>query len=227
MRIFLIIVALLVLMGGGAYAWYYFGGFDGDDAGAIAFIDAYGAYSEAALKVDALTHAPTVEQNEGRVDLLERLTSILTGTLTAAERESQARAAFGDLDALKREIDAAQAAHGDLYKTQRDLEAAGVRLANARSEAVAKEILALARSRTELAISITSLVSENHDHMYAILTRILDERGELSQEHVIQINASTDGAEARRDELERSYEELVRIEAETRATFARFVAVAM
>lgn len=207
--------------------WHYYGGFAGDDAGAVMFINAYGEYADVAQRADALTHAPTVEENTSRSDLYASLAAMLTEAQADDVREVRARAAFAQLDQLKREVDAAQAAQADLLAAQEAMGEAARALKSARLRVRAQEIVEAAGVRSAVSAKITGLLSHANDESYAIITRVLEEKGALSQEHIIRINSITTAAETRHDELTAAYDELVRAEELIQSSFAAFVAEAL
>jgi hypothetical protein len=209
MRIILTTILVSALLGGGGvYAWRYFGGFSGEEQEAIAFIDAYGAYADVAGQVDALVHRPGSEGNTDRSELLTLLSSILTERMDAVRREELARLAFNNLTALKKEIDGAQAAQARLYEGLQQLDAASRIFKSIARQRDAADIVRLARERAELTARITAILSEINDHTYAIITKILSDGGELTQEHIQAINATTAGAEERFETLTGVYDAL-------------------
>jgi len=228
MRAAFITTLLAVLLGGGGtFLWLYFGGFAGEDGSSIAFIDAYGAYAEVADEVERMVHLPGTEGNMDRSELLALLNSILTENLEPERREALARLAFSNLDAIKKEIDAAQVAQAALYQVLQDLDNAGRMFTSIELRKRADEIVQLARKRAELSSRITSVLSETNEHTYAIITRILAEKGELSREHVAEINATTKTAEERFSELEELYTEILVKKEEVQNKFTEFATVAL
>jgi hypothetical protein len=207
--IVLTILASALMGGGGVYAWRYYGGFVGEQQQVIAFIDAYGAYAEVAERVEVLVHLPGTQGNSDRAELLELLNSVLTGTIDSTRREELARLAFNNLTTLKKEIDGAQAAQALLYEELQKLDAASKVFSGIARQRDAADIVEQARKRAELSARITSILSEMNDHVYAIITRILEDRGELTSAHAQDINASTDAAEDRFDTLSGLYAELI------------------
>lgn len=212
------IVFLLLIATAGGGAWYYYGNMHGEPEAAVAFVEAYGEYDEAATQVEALINAPATGGNGARQALLSLLGSILTGEQTPEEREKSARAAFSELEQLRREVDAAQAAQASIYSRIDALAVAASGFRAKRHADVADTIVDLSRERVEIGSQITSILSETNEHTYAIITRILEEEGELSQAHIVDINAATDAAETRFDNLNHLYQDLAakRNEAEER-----------
>lgn len=227
MRILIIILVGILIGGGGAYAWAYYGGFVGEKGVSIAFVDAYGAYHDTARQVEQLVHMPGAEENDARRELLQLLNAILTETMDAPRRESLARLAFTHLDTIKKEIDAAQAAQARLYTVLQDFDNAGRVFEGIALRTKAEHIVALARKRAELSARITAILSETNDHTYAIITKILADKGELTQEHVATINAATVAAEERFATLESLYTELTNKQQELDAAFVDFADAAL
>jgi hypothetical protein len=209
MRAVLITILLSILIGaGGVYVWTYYGGFVPEKGQAIAFINRYGDYEEVAEQVEALVHLPGTAQNSDRTQLYALLTSLLTDAISNERREELARVAFNNLTALKREVDAAQTAQASLYVELEELGQAGSAFASVALERQASALVDGARKRAELSARITSILSEMNEQTYAIITRILADRGKLTSEHIRNINEATDGAEKRFETLKQLYEEL-------------------
>jgi len=225
--LFVTIVSAVIAGGGGTYAWLYYGGFGGERGTVVAFVNAYGTYAGIAQDVETLVHVPGIEANTDREELLALLNAMLTESMDAAKRESLARIAFTHLDTLKREIDAAQAAQARLYATLQDFDNAGRAFTGMRRAREASSLVARARERAELSARITALLAESNDHTYAIVTRILADMGELTDEHVRTINGATDVAQERFDTTAQLYSNLARVRGELEQAFAAFVASAL
>jgi len=221
------IILATILGGGGVYAWHYYGGFTHEQSNVITFVDAYGAYAETADRVETLVHVPGTEGNTDRAELLLLLTTILTDPLTPTRREELARLAFNNLTALKKEIDGAQTAQAQLYEKLQDLDTASRAFRSIALQQKVNEVVALARKRAELTARITAILSEINDHTYAIVTRILADRGELTVEHIQTINTTTDFAEERFETLSSLYTELVQKHMELETRFTAFAQGAM
>lgn len=228
MRILVLAIVLIGLLGGGGFfAYHYYGGFGAERGPAVAFVDAYGNYNEVASEVETLVHAPSAGENADRAALLSLLNSILVDDLEPQGRDSLAREAFAKLDAIKQDVDAAQSAQARLYSTLTDLENAvgtfhGVRLRDS-----ATHIVGLARARTETAAHITSVLAETNEQTYSIITRILADGGQLTNEHTQAINDATSGAQTRHDELAGLYSDLMVQRESLDQAFQQFVAVAI
>jgi hypothetical protein len=227
MRIILILLLSTLIGGGATYAWHYYGGFAGEKGTSVAFVEAYGTYVEVSGRVEALVHAPGTAGNSSRQELLALLNSILTDTLSPSERASLARIAFTHLDAIKKEIDAAQASQAKLYAVLQDFDNASRVFRGIELRTQATEIVALARKRAELTSRITAILSETNDHTYAIITRILGEEGALSPEHMTAINDATALAEERYATLEALYAELIAHKTALDRAFAEFTRTAI
>jgi hypothetical protein len=227
MRVLLTILIAILIGGGGAYAWRYYGGFGGEKGTAVAFVEAYGTYEEVSNEVERLVHLPGVANNDARAELLRLLSAILTESMEPGERETLARIAFTHLDTMKREIDAAQAAQARLYAVLQDFDNASRVFRGIELRTHASNIVLIARKRAELSARITSILSETNDHTYAIITRILADHGELTQEHIATINDATRQAEDRFATLEGLYYELVQKKKELEGAFTQFTRVAL
>lgn len=221
--ILVVIVAGALIGGGGVFAWHYYGGFSAEKRESIAFIDAYGAYAEVADRVDQLVHLPGTEGNTDRAELLTLLNSILTDSIDAGHREELARLAFNNLITLKKEIDEAHSAQARVYEELQNVERASKVFASMARRQSAGAVVMRARERAELTARITSVLSEGNDQTYAILSRILEEKGELSQEHIAVINGSTTVAQNRFDTLSALYADLVEKKKALDADFKKFV----
>jgi hypothetical protein len=227
MRILITLFFALLVGGGGTFLWIYFGGFDGEKDSAIAFIDTYGEYTEVAQQVENLVYLPGTEGNVHRSDLLALLNSILTEQLEAGRREELARLAFTNLDAIKKEIDSAQVAQAKLYQVLQDLDNTGRMFTSIELRNQVDEMVLLARKRAEVSSRITAILSETNEHTYAIITRIIAEKGVLSQEHIAEINTATAEAEERFSTLEGLYTEVLVKKEEMDTLFKKFVATAI
>jgi hypothetical protein len=227
MRIFVTILIAVLIGGGGVYAWHYYGGFAGEKSTSVAFVEAYGEYAEVAGRVETLVHLPGTEGNSSRKELLSLLNTMLTENLTNEERESLARIAFTHLDTIKKEIDAAQALQATLYAVLQDFDNAARVFHGIELRTQAQHIVLIARKRAELSARITSILSETNDHTYAIITRILSEKGNLSGAHITEINDATRAAEERYATLEGLYKELVQNKTELDQQFAHFTQTAI
>lgn len=216
------IVIAVIIGGGGVYAWRYFGGFVGEQPHIIAFVDAYGAYADVAEQVELLVHTPGTEGNQDRAELLALLNSLLTEPMDEPHREELARLAFTNLTALKKEIDAAQAAQAQLYEALQSMDVTSRSFVGIGHRRDAGNVVALARKRAELSARITSILSETNDHTYAIITRILEDGGALTTEHIQDINAAIDTAEQRFDTLSGLYTELIEKRTELEQAIASF-----
>ena len=224
MRAILTTITLGILLGGGGvYAWHYYGGFSDERREAVIFIDAYGAYADTAEEVERLVHLPGTEGNADRAELLTLLNSILTENIEASRREELTRLAFNNLTAIKKEIDAAQAAQAKLYEDLQELDNASRVFHGIALQKDASSVVLLARKRAELTARITAILSEINDHTYAIITQVLADGGELTQDHIRAINNTTAGAEERFETLTSLYEELAVKQTELEKQFAEFV----
>ena len=221
------ILFALVFGGGGTFLWLYYGGFHGEDGEAIAFIDKYGDYNEIATEVEFLVHLPGTENNADRAELLALLETILTEDITNNKRKTLARLAFANIDNLKKEIDAAQIKQAELYEVLQDLDNSSRQFSSIDLRNRSSDIVTLSRKRAEIAARITSILSEINEHSYAIITRILSDNGELTQEHIIAINNITTDAENRFDTLEELYNDLIRMKNEIDEAFKEFAAAAL
>jgi hypothetical protein len=221
--IFFTVFLSALLGGGGVYAWHYFGGFEGEKSHAVAFINTYGDYAAIAKEVEQLVHLPGVEGNSDRAELQRLLTSLLTDTLTPPRREELARLAYNNLNVLRREVDSAQTKQAQLYTLLENLDTASKVFRGAGIERQAGDIVAGARKRAELTARITSVLSEMNEQTYSIITRILEDKGELTQEHIQYINDSTAYAEERFEILGGLYTELQQKTIETEMLFTQFV----
>jgi hypothetical protein len=222
MRIILTIILATLLGGGATYAWRYYGGFAGEKGTSVAFVEAYGTYTEVAQQMEALTHLPGTEGNTSRQELLSLLSSMLTETMEPAKRETLARIAFTHVDTLKKEIDGAQATQAKLYAVLQDFDNASRVFQGIELRTKATNIVLLARKQAEITARITAILAETNDHTYAIVTRILSDNGELSQEHIRAINEATKEAEERFSTLEGLYTELTQKKAELEQAFRVF-----
>lgn len=209
--------------GGGTFVWMYYGGFDGEQKEAVAFINTYGDYVEIAEHVEMLVHLPGTEGNVDRAELLTLLESILTKTMEPTQRDTLARLAFANVDTLKKEIDTAQIEQAKLYEVLQDLDTASRVFSSIDLHTRASEIVALARKRTEIAARITSVLSESNEQAQVIITRILADKGELTQEHITDINDTTDEAEKRFQTLEGLYNDLLEKKTEAEVRFTEFI----
>jgi len=224
MRAILVTIVISALLGGGGvYAWQYYGGFKEEKTNAIAFINAYGDYAAVAREVENLAHVPGVEGNNDRKELERLLTSLLTEQLSAPRREELARLAYNNLQALKREVDIAQTKQAGLYTAMEGLDTVAKTFDGAGVRERALAIVAGARKRAELSARITSTLSEMNEQTHSIITRILEEKGELSQEHIHYINEGTAYAEERFETLSDLYVELQAKKGESESLFAQFV----
>lgn len=223
MRILLGTMLLLLLTAGGVYAWFYYGGFGGDKGEAVAFIDAYSTYGETAARVEALVHQPSTANNGSRGELNGLLETILTEDVTVGRRDTLARLAFKHLAVLRDEVDAAQSAQAALYEHLQVMDDVLAQIDGGQMRAQGQEIVVAARKRAELTARITSVLSETNDQTENIITRILGEGGELTDEHIVAINESTEKAEGRHATLTRLYEELAQQQAQVEVMFTLFV----
>jgi len=221
------ILAAIFLGAGGTFLWLYYGGFEGEQATAVAFIDTYGDYAEVADQVESLVHLPGIENNNNRQELLDLLNAMLTQDMTATRRESLARLAYTNLDAIKKEIDAAQAAQAQLYIVLQDLDNASRVFRGIELRHQASDIVAMARKRAELTAHLTSVLSKTNDQTYAIITRILADNGELTQAHIQEINDATTKAEDRFDTLTELYKELIDLKQQIDESFTAFAVTAI
>ncbi len=227
MRTFIIVILALILGGGGTFLWLYYGGFNNEKKEAMSFIDAYGNYSEIADAVEKLVNLPGTEGNRDRAELFSLLTSILTEKMEPVKRERLARLAYSNLDTIKKEIDTAQLEQAKLYQVIQEFDNASRSFSSIVLQNRSKKIITLARKRAELTARITSVLSETNEQTYAIITRILQEKGDLSEAHIKEINASTEYAEKRFHSLESLYKELLEKKKEMEDEFNEFVKVAI
>jgi len=228
MKAILITILLALLIGGGGtFLWTYYGGFGSEREIAVTFIDVYGDYSEISNQVELLVHLPGTEKNTDRAELFTLLSSILTENMEAERREMLARMAYTNLNTIKKEIDSAQIAQADLYKVLQRLDNSSRSFSSIDLHNRSMKIVSMARKRTELSARITSVLSETNEQTYAILTRILADKGQLSQAHIVEINKTTNEAEERFDSLEKLYKELGTKKNEIETAFAEFAQVAI
>ncbi len=209
MRALFFTLVFAILLGGGlAFLWLYYGGFEGEQEKVIAFIDVYGEYTQIAEGVESLVYLPGVEHNSDRRELLALLNSILTESMEPERREELSRLAFTNLDVLKKEVDSAQAVQAKLYQVLQDLDNASREFESIELSKRTDEIVSIARKRAETSARITSILSETNEHTYSIITRIIADKGNLSSEHIGEINTATFEAEKRFSTLEDLYREL-------------------
>ncbi len=205
MRTLFIILIAILLGGGGTYLWVYYGGFDGERTSAIAFIDAYSTYDVAASRVEDMVHGPGTKRNPDRTNLLALLEKILTADISAEERSELARVAYGHLDSIQEGIADAKKVHGELYAIIQDLDNTSRIFHGVRAKEQAEKLVTLARERAETSARIIANLSETHEYTYAIITRVLEDGGELTDEHKNSINTITAEAESRHAALEEQY----------------------
>lgn len=221
--ILLITLLAAILGGGGAYAWLYYGGFGGEGAHVVSFIDTYGDYEEVATRVETLTHVPGVSDNPDRGELEQLLTTMLTERVSAEERGRYALLARSNLNTLQGELDAAQASQAKLYEVLQTFDNASAWFHGIEARSQAEDIVAMARKRAETSARITSIQSEIYIQTDAIIAQILADGGALTQEHITVINNATDNAEARHATLTGLYDDLVRQKSDMETAFANFV----
>ena len=221
------ILIATILGGGGVFMWLYYGGFETERGTSIAFIDTYGEYDEIAERVDFLVHLPGTENNTDRAELLTLLDSMLTEVMESERRETLARLAFSNLDVIKKEIDATSASQARLYQSLQNLDNAARVFQSIELRNKADAVVVLARKRAELSSHITSILLEMNEQTYVIITRILEEDGELPAAHINELNIATNEAEERFDDLTELYEELTIKKSELEQTFALFVTTAI
>lgn len=222
-----IIIVALLIGGGGTFLWVYYGGFEGEQGKAVAFINYYGDYAEVAERVEQQVHLPGTEQNTNRAELYSLLDSILTKKMIPRERESLAHLASTNLAVLKDEIDSAQIGQAKLYDVLQYLDNASRVFSSIDLNNRATEIVALARKRAEISAHITSLLSESNEQTQEIISRILIDKGELTQAHIVELNASTEEAERRFGVLEGLYLELIAKKEEIEIAFKNFIEVSL
>ncbi len=221
------IIVAAILGSGGVFMWRYYGGFEGEQAAAVAFINVYGDYAEVAERVELLVHLPSVESNTDRAELFVLLESMLTEDMDVTRREELARLAFSNLDSLKKEIDSAQAMQAALYESLQKLDNAARVFRSIELQRRSSEIVAVARKRAELSARITSVQSEINEHAYAIITQVLADEGELTTEHINAINNATTLAEERYDTLRALHEELIADQERLTRLFKEFADAAL
>ncbi len=225
--LFITIFIAILLGGGGTFLWIFYGGFGNERDVAMEFIEVYGDYTDIVNRVEYFVHLPGTENNSDRRELLTLLNSILTDNIEPERREELARLAFTNLDVLKKEVDSAQIYQARLYKVLQKLDEASRKFSSVDLRNRAMNIVALARKRAEISSRITSVLSETNEQTYAIITRILEEKGKLTNEHIIQINETTDVAEERFASLELLYAEIMKKKEEMNSEFNDFIKVAM
>jgi hypothetical protein len=226
-KIISIVIVAILLGGGGTFLWLYYGGFENEKNISMEFVEIYGDYLENVNKVEYFVHLPGTENNSDRSELLRLLNSILTEKLEPKRREELARIAFTNLDVLKKEVDSAQIYQANLYKVIQEMGNVSVKFSAVDLRNKAENIVMLARERAELSSRITSVLSETNEQTYAIITRILEEKGKLTDEHIIAINNATDMAEERFHSLEVLYEKLLDKKNEMDKSFDEFVKTAI
>jgi hypothetical protein len=226
-KIISIVIVAILLGGGGTFLWLYYGGFENEKNISMEFVEIYGDYLENVNKVEYFVHLPGTENNSDRSELLRLLNSILTEKLEPKRREELARIAFTNLDVLKKEVDSAQIYQANLYKVIQEMGNVSVKFSAVDLRNKAESIVMLARERAELSSRITSVLSEMNEQTYAIITRILEEKGKLTDEHIIAINNATDMAEERFHSLEVLYEKLLDKKNEMDKSFDEFVKTAI
>jgi len=227
MRIFITLVLAILLGGGGTFLWLYYGGFEGEKAISVTFVDHYVNYEEIAQEVELLVHLPGTEGNIDRAELLTLLDSILTKKMDAVQRKNLAQLALTNLNTIKQEIDSAHVAQAKLYEVLQELDDASRVFSSIDLRNRAEKIVFSARKRAELSANITSILSKNNEQTYTILARILVDEGELSSAHITELNSATNETEKRFGTLEQLYSELVVKKKEVEDAFATFVAVAL
>ena len=196
-------------------------------ASAVHFIEVYGDYSEIADEVERLVHIPGNKDNDERAKLHGLLESVLTQDMDRERREQMARLALSNLSAIKGEVHAAQASQARLYITLQDLDTASRTFKSRDLRDRTKEMVVIARRRAEASAHIMSVLAETNEQTQGILERIIQENGDLSYQHIVEINDATVAAEERFDMLRALYEELVAERQVLQTRFHEFVAVAI
>lgn len=227
MRILATVLFATLLGGGSVFLWLYYGGGAGEREVAVVFIDQYVSYNEVATEVEQLVHLPGTEGNTNRSELYSLLDSILTKSMESAQRESLTRLALTNLTALKEEIDSAQISQAKVYQVLQDLDNASKAFSSIDLRTRALDIVTLSRKRAEISARITSILSENNEQILIILTRVLTDKGELTQEHISEINVVTADAEKRFETLEALYSELITKKEEVEVVFKNFIEAAL
>jgi hypothetical protein len=183
----------------------------------------YGEYAERAHTVAELVHAPGLESNVNRAELELLLEEMLTKPMESESREAMARIAFEHIDILQTDIKTASEEQSKLYNLTQQLDNSARMFNGVKIRAQAGEIVVQTREQAEISARIVALLSYTYEHTYAIVTRILQDKGELTDAHKTAINTMTPEAEVRHSALKELYTEFSAKEARLSEMFGTFV----
>jgi hypothetical protein len=219
-------IGILVAGGGGVGAWQYML-HTHEPAQVVAFINAYAEYAEYAQVLETLTTAPGSGGNEARQQLHQQLTIALSADRTSIERLQAAREARTALATIRQAVDNAQSSSARLYTLIDALEEVAHRLVDVQNAQDAAYIVAQVRSRQESSARIASVLSATNDTTDGIVSEIIASEGNLTNEHILRINAVTNDAEQRYETVADEVRSLQQIRTELERAFQTFVTRAL
>ncbi len=168
------------------------------------FSESVEAYARAAQGHDTATYIPGAPDNATRRVLNRILSEMLTRKMTNEERLSLAREGLDALSVSEQEIDAIGVLGENVTGALAVLDAQLTFLHRTKKE----ELLTVAARRFEIAADIRGLSYLANHHIAAIFNRVIQDGGELTAEHSLDLNKKIPEVEADFDKRTDLYREL-------------------
>lgn len=175
------------------------------------FADTYVVYTAATSRYVTAAFKPAVESNPIRTEVNSLLARVLQETMTPVERFDMARRGIAHLNDIEGQIDEIKN-EGDLIEPLlTKLETSAKHPGNVRDRGQMLEIVSLGRERARVISDIRGLSYRANFYAGEVFERIIDDQGELTDDHVRHLNDLIPQLEEQFDARSALYEELERM----------------
>ena len=201
-----IVLGIIVLGSIAGGIWYFFSmsqPLETRERGALT--QTHSVYERESIRQTEILAKPGSGSNINRANLHMLLSQMLTADLTDDERKTLAEQARGQAEKLRTDIDRTKGVHTSVVRAIESIQ--DVSIASRAYSKKQESLISLMMQKQVTAESITTTLYAINDQTEGIITRILDEEGALTPEHIQYINEETSDAETRHDQLTQLYHE--------------------
>jgi hypothetical protein len=214
------LTAILILAAGAGGALAYRTAQKPDPSAVLALTDAYATYTQHEQQRFAAALAPGRGENTLRQQLNTTLAKTLTGNIATSTRHQLSERGLEQVATMRKRVKAMEARRVAIDEAITEVERTAESLNDPDAVRLAKQM----RERFRVVDRIKTLSSEITGQIAGVFTRIDENNGKLTPEHVSELNASIPKAERRFDERVRLYEELKELDADITDAYDRFTA---
>ncbi len=174
------------------------------------FADTYVVYAAAETMYETAAYKPAVESNPVRAQVNQLLAEVLQVTMTQSERLDRANRGNAHLNDIELQIDAIKN-EGDLVVPLLErLDESASSILSVRKRTEMQEIVSLGKRRAEIIADIRGLSYRANYYTGEVFERIIDDQGELTEDHVRHLNDLIPQLEEQFDARATLYDELQR-----------------